>query len=466
MSKLHTTLVMVLVAFALGISASAAPQLIDYQGFLEDDNGNPITDTLSITFTIYTASTGGTSKWTETQSSVAILDGLFNVTLGSSTPIPDTVFNQDERWLKITVGGNGVSPRTRIVSTAYAHRVNTVDGASGGTINGDLTAGKGNFGASNSNSGNYAFVAGLGNIASGNYSTVGGGVTDTADGWYSSVCGGYDNRAHEFYSTVGGGYHNRAIAEGTTVAGGEYCEANGYKSTVGGGYTNVADGQYSVVPGGTSCWTQGSYSFAAGRRARAYHAGTFVWADSMNAEFTSSRVNQFRARANGGARFDVNNSRWVEMYDDGTNLINTSTGARLTLGGVWTNASDKNLKENFAPVDSKEILRKVASLPISRWNYKSESDKVTHIGPVAQDFHSLFSVGNDDKTISTIDPAGVALAAIQGLYEITQELQKKSDRINTLESQVAELQAQVATLLAERQAKSADGKAYSAIVGK
>jgi hypothetical protein len=51
MSKLHITLVMMLVAFALVISASAAPQLIDYQGYLEDDNGNPITDTLSMTLT-------------------------------------------------------------------------------------------------------------------------------------------------------------------------------------------------------------------------------------------------------------------------------------------------------------------------------------------------------------------------------------------------------------------------------
>ena len=52
MSKLHKTLVMVLVVCALAISVSAAPQLIDYQGYLEDDNGNPITDTLSISFDI------------------------------------------------------------------------------------------------------------------------------------------------------------------------------------------------------------------------------------------------------------------------------------------------------------------------------------------------------------------------------------------------------------------------------
>ena len=35
-----------------------------------------------------------------------------------------------------------------------------------------------------------------------------------------------------------------------------------------------------------------------------------------------------------------------------------------------------------------------------------------HIGPMAQDFHAAFNVGDNDVTISAVDPAGVALAAI------------------------------------------------------
>ena len=53
-----------------------------------------------------------------------------------------------------------------------------------------------------------------------------------------------------------------------------------------------------------------------------------------------------------------------------------------------------------------EILQKIAALLIMEWNYKNESPKVKHIGPVAQDFYSLFTLGNSS---TTIDPSGIAL---------------------------------------------------------
>ena len=78
-------------------------------------------------------------------------------------------------------------------------------------------------------------------------------------------------------------------------------------------------------------------------------------------------------------------------------------------GGVWTNASDRNLKENIIEVNGAEVLTKINQLPISQWNYKREGVGVKHIGPMAQDFYNLFACGSDDKSISTIDPAGISL---------------------------------------------------------
>ena len=72
------------------------------------------------------------------------------------------------------------------------------------------------------------------------------------------------------------------------------------------------------------------------------------------------------------------------------------------------------MKEKFTPVDNQEILERVASLPISRWNFKTDG-QTRHIGPMAQDFYAAFKVGPDDKHIATVDESGVALAAIQGL---------------------------------------------------
>jgi hypothetical protein len=76
---------------------------------------------------------------------------------------------------------------------------------------------------------------------------------------------------------------------------------------VGGGYTNTAKGYASTIPGGYWNIANGSYSFAAGRRARANHTGSFVWADSQNADFASAANNQFLIRASGGVGINTNN---------------------------------------------------------------------------------------------------------------------------------------------------------------
>ena len=113
----------------------------------------------------------------------------------------------------------------------------------------------------------------------------------------------------------------------------------------------------------------------------------------------------------------------------GARPIEHSSGAHLTSGGVWTNASDAGLKENFQPVDGHELLEKIDELPINQWNYKVESDEVTHIGPTAQDFQKVFGVGENDKTISTIDPSGIALAAIKELNNQNRELKEQNARL-------------------------------------
>lgn len=100
------------------------------------------------------------------------------------------------------------------------------------------------------------------------------------------------------------------------------------------------------------------------------------------------------------------------------------------------------------PIDGKTILGKLAKLPITMWNYKAEIPEVKHIGPTAQDFYEIFGLGNDEKTISTIDPSGIALAAIQ-------QLKKEND---AMRSEMNELQAQVNHLTEIIQSKSFNTK--------
>ena len=144
-------------------------------------------------------------------------------------------------------------------------------------------------------------------------------------------------------------------------------------------------------------------------------------------------------------RFDVNNNGWVEVSRKTIGvppftipiLIDTSAGAYLSSGGAWTDSSDRNLKENFQPVDVRAILQQVVALPVTRWSYKAEGNSIQHIGPVAQDFQSTFGLSADDKHIAPLDANGIALAAIQGL---NQKVEQKEKEITELKQRLERLE--------------------------
>jgi hypothetical protein len=111
-------------------------------------------------------------------------------------------------------------------------------------------------------------------------------------------------------------------------------------------------------------------------------------------------------------------------------------------GTNWVNASDRNSKENFTAVDGNELLDQIAQLSITRWNYKG-NNQAEHIGPTAQDFKAAFGVGADDKSISTIDPSGIALAAIKALNNKMQELNAKTSQLEDQSREITQLKAEL-----------------------
>jgi hypothetical protein len=179
------------------------------------------------------------------------------------------------------------------------------------------------------------------------------------------------------------------------------------------------------VPGGRDNTATGIGSFAAGRNATASHDGSFVWGDGTGTAY-STNMNQFLALSSNGVGF----------Y--------TGFGSCTFFSGAnWTCSSDRSLKENFTDVDTREILAQLNQVPITRWNMKGQDPDVYHFGPMAQDFYAAFGLGEDDEHINTGDAQGVAFAAIQGLYTITQE---QEAIITKLEAQNTEMEARLTTL--------------------
>ena len=256
-------------------------------------------------------------------------------------------------------------------------------------------------------------------------------------GDFGSVGGGFGNTAGED-ATVSGGFKNLASGVNATVSGGDSNTASGRNSIAAGGGANTASEIGATVSGGFNNLAAGIASFAAGKRAKNRYAGAFMWADNTNVDFKvaaseigvrgwTNPVNTFNVRATGGARFVT--------AVDGTGF--PTAGPYVNAGsGTWNATSDRAAKTAITPINAQAILRKVAALPISSWQYLSEKG-VRHIGPMSQDFKRLFAVGPDDRPITTINADGVALVAIQGLNQI---VQKKDAEITALKRRLAAIE--------------------------
>jgi hypothetical protein len=271
------------------------------------------------------------------------------------------------------------------------------------------------------------------NVAGSTYATVAGGNANVASSIASTVSGGDINVASGERSTVGGGAAHLASAQYATIAGGNANDATGDFSTVGGGNFNAANGNYSVVPGGFLNIASGAGSFAAGAHAEADSFGCFVWGDvSVNVPVQCNGGNRFVARSAGGVFF----------YTGGANQA-SYTGASLPAGGTaWIVVSDRNLKENVAQVDASSVLERVVAMPVATWNLRTQGRSIRHMGPMAQDFHAAFGLGESEVGIATVDADGVALAAIQGLN------MKLEAKIAEQAREIAELRRLVESLVA------------------
>ncbi len=100
------------------------------------------------------------------------------------------------------------------------------------------------------------------------------------------------------------------------------------------------------------------------------------------------------------------------------------------------------------------MLERLAKLPITTWNYKTDDPSIRHMGPMAQDFYAAFGLGKDDRHIAPLDANGVMLAALQAY---AQRAQAQAAHITTLEQQNTELLQRLEAL----EAKPCSGSATS-----
>ena len=101
------------------------PQLINYQGFLKNNEGQPLNSQVNLVFRIFNAETGGTNLWEESHNNVEVKNGIFHVLLDISG---SNVFDgTGVRFLEIEVDSNVLPGRMQITSVAYSLRSQSAD---------------------------------------------------------------------------------------------------------------------------------------------------------------------------------------------------------------------------------------------------------------------------------------------------------------------------------------------------
>jgi hypothetical protein len=358
---------------------------------------------------------GGKLEWQTPASSSSTVqtdttlkgDGSSGNKLGIKIPL---VVNENTGSPSITIQNEGSGVGIYTVTNnnsgivAFSQKWVAVNGAStsnigvfGSTSSSAINT-PGVFGANYSNTGQVVGVLGQGTS-----SPIGTGV-----GGFGSVTGGY----FEAKSGPAGGFNPTGVygvARDEKGAGVRGTSTNGTGAEFDGG-------TFGMVAQGIG---QGSAIFGKNNSS----ASTLILNQGGSGRLISGTMgsNFFRVESNGD--------------------IHTS-GNLTAKGNLY--ASDRNAKTNFKPINPQAVLDKVATLPLSRWNYKSDAAGVQHIGPMAQDFHAAFGLnGSDQKHISAVDVQGVALAAIQGL---NQKLEAKETRIAQLEEMLSRLEARLAKL--------------------
>ena len=116
--------------------------------------------------------------------------------------------------------------------------------------------------------------------------------------------------------------------------------------------------------------------------------------------------------------------------------LTTSTGAVLTIGGVWMNASSRALKQDIEPITSEQARDTVRGLQPVGYRYKSELDE-HYVGFIAEDVPELVATRNR-KGLAPMDIVGVLTKVVQDQDQKLDRQQRELDQQRQLNAELFE----------------------------
>ena len=135
----HPLLAVVLLSLLMSSGVCfAGPGLLNYQGRLTDGKGNPVTYTVTITFTFWNAESAGEilAGFSDSDTVTPDRDGIYSTLVGDDPGnlIPESVFERKGVWLNVNVNAEDLRPRKRLTSVGYSVQSETVQGAEVGRM--------------------------------------------------------------------------------------------------------------------------------------------------------------------------------------------------------------------------------------------------------------------------------------------------------------------------------------------
>ena len=106
--------------------------------------------------------------------------------------------------------------------------------------------------------------------------------------------------------------------------------------------------------------------------------------------------------------------------------IEMVSGAYVSAGGVWTNSSSREKKENIVTLTPEEALAALAGLEPVRFNYKQDESE-EYVGFIAEDVPGLVA-SEDRSSLSTMDIVAVLTRVVQQQQQKITELEMRLDR--------------------------------------
>jgi hypothetical protein len=122
--------------------------------------------------------------------------------------------------------------------------------------------------------------------------------------------------------------------------------------------------------------------------------------------------------------------------------LHMASGARVTTGGVWTNASSREFKDNIETLATEEALDTLKELNPVKFAYKKDMSE-KHVGFIAEEVPELIAT-KDRKGLSPMDIVAVLTKVVQEQQKVAQEHEKivreQQRTISALSEKVSELE--------------------------